>query len=267
MSRKWRGRKRHCREVELRVCAQCDCEGSGMAVHRSPRSGQILVDARRDTMSCQAVCPASSAGAGRPIYGKKIKCDKDGVADFSPLSTYEPLLPVSLINRFTTVPLLLLPWPPPLMQVYTDAFDSVDLEPRPTKRPRVPKDPDDGLRVYATSVSGPSGLVCEGDTLADTAAKKTRKRPLSCGECRRYVVEVSIMQNLCLNPLMSRRLKLKVTEVLIRPLQPHTHSTLSQCDRVFPCQSCCKRGCAEICPDGALTGGKGSRSQFSLFTL
>ncbi|KAI0354977.1 hypothetical protein OH77DRAFT_1404038 [Trametes cingulata] len=31
------------------------------------------------------------------------------------------------------------------------------------------------------------------------------------------------------------------------------------CDRVFPCQSCCKRGCAEICPDGALTGGKGSR--------
>lgn len=32
-----------------------------------------------------------------------------------------------------------------------------------------------------------------------------------------------------------------------------------QCDRVFPCQSCCKRGCAEICPDGSLTGGKGSR--------
>ncbi|KAF8133962.1 hypothetical protein EV363DRAFT_1161363 [Boletus edulis] len=32
-----------------------------------------------------------------------------------------------------------------------------------------------------------------------------------------------------------------------------------QCDRVFPCQSCSKRGCAEICPDGALTSGKGSR--------
>ncbi|KAG2145884.1 fungal-specific transcription factor domain-containing protein [Suillus clintonianus] len=31
------------------------------------------------------------------------------------------------------------------------------------------------------------------------------------------------------------------------------------CDRVFPCQSCSKRGCAEICPDGALTSGKGSR--------
>ncbi|KAJ8515360.1 hypothetical protein ONZ45_g7194 [Pleurotus djamor] len=32
-----------------------------------------------------------------------------------------------------------------------------------------------------------------------------------------------------------------------------------KCDRIFPCQSCCKRGCAEICPDGALTSGKGSR--------
>ncbi|KAG1743311.1 fungal-specific transcription factor domain-containing protein [Suillus paluster] len=53
-------------------------------------------------------------------------------------------------------------------------------------------------------------------------ARKThnKKQPLSCAECR--------------------RLKLK-------------------CDRVFPCQSCSKRGCAEICPDGALTSGKGSR--------
>ncbi|KAF4577394.1 hypothetical protein EYR36_005382 [Pleurotus pulmonarius] len=32
-----------------------------------------------------------------------------------------------------------------------------------------------------------------------------------------------------------------------------------KCDRVFPCQSCCKRGCAEICPDGTLTSGRGSR--------
>ncbi|KAI0056559.1 hypothetical protein BV25DRAFT_1813826, partial [Artomyces pyxidatus] len=31
------------------------------------------------------------------------------------------------------------------------------------------------------------------------------------------------------------------------------------CDRVFPCQSCVKRGCAEICPDGSLISGKGSR--------
>lgn len=54
------------------------------------------------------------------------------------------------------------------------------------------------------------------------APRKThnKKQPLSCAECR--------------------RLKLK-------------------CDRVFPCQSCSKRGCAEICPDGALTSGKGSR--------
>ncbi|KAI6147550.1 fungal-specific transcription factor domain-containing protein [Pisolithus thermaeus] len=57
---------------------------------------------------------------------------------------------------------------------------------------------------------------------AHPSSKKThnKKQPLSCAECR--------------------RLKLK-------------------CDRVFPCQSCSKRGCAEICPDGALTSGKGSR--------
>ncbi|KAF9219272.1 hypothetical protein BS17DRAFT_789780 [Gyrodon lividus] len=55
-----------------------------------------------------------------------------------------------------------------------------------------------------------------------SSSRKThnKKQPLSCAECR--------------------RLKLK-------------------CDRVFPCQSCSKRGCAEICPDGALTSGKGSR--------
>ncbi|KAJ6525276.1 hypothetical protein DFH09DRAFT_1188758 [Mycena vulgaris] len=35
--------------------------------------------------------------------------------------------------------------------------------------------------------------------------------------------------------------------------------TRPQCDRVFPCQSCCKRGCAEICPEGALQSGRGSR--------
>ncbi|KAJ7147142.1 hypothetical protein C8R43DRAFT_1012117 [Mycena crocata] len=49
---------------------------------------------------------------------------------------------------------------------------------------------------------------------------KDKHRRLSCRECR--------------------RLKLK-------------------CDRVFPCQSCCKRGCAEICPEGALQSGRGSR--------
>ncbi|KIM35920.1 hypothetical protein M413DRAFT_32150 [Hebeloma cylindrosporum] len=54
------------------------------------------------------------------------------------------------------------------------------------------------------------------------ASKKTggKKAPLSCCECR--------------------RLKLK-------------------CDRNFPCASCKKRGCAEICPDGVLVSGKGTR--------
>ncbi|KAG6853953.1 hypothetical protein C0991_012277 [Blastosporella zonata] len=47
-----------------------------------------------------------------------------------------------------------------------------------------------------------------------------KKAPLSCCECR--------------------RLKLK-------------------CDRNFPCASCKKRGCAEICPEGVLVSGKGTR--------
>ncbi|KAH8093729.1 fungal-specific transcription factor domain-containing protein [Cristinia sonorae] len=58
----------------------------------------------------------------------------------------------------------------------------------------------------------------------DPNAVKKRKRGatrLSCAECR--------------------RLKLR-------------------CDRAIPCGSCLKRGCAQICPDGALTTGKGNRS-------
>ncbi|KZT73770.1 hypothetical protein DAEQUDRAFT_761749 [Daedalea quercina L-15889] len=87
----------------------------------------------------------------------------------------------------------------------------------PAKRPRQDDSHDDTGRPY--SLAGPS-VHAEADASTDASSKRNRKRPLSCGECR--------------------RLKLK-------------------CDRVFPCQSCCKRGCAEICPDGALTGGKGSR--------
>ncbi|KAF8650016.1 hypothetical protein AX16_005468 [Volvariella volvacea WC 439] len=50
--------------------------------------------------------------------------------------------------------------------------------------------------------------------------EKEKGRKLSCRECR--------------------RLKLK-------------------CDRNFPCQSCVKRGCGSLCPEGALTSGRGSR--------
>ncbi|KAH9936325.1 uncharacterized protein B0H18DRAFT_868423 [Fomitopsis serialis] len=84
----------------------------------------------------------------------------------------------------------------------------------PAKRPRQDDPLDDSGQPY--SLAGPS-VHPDADASADASSKRSRKRPLSCGECRRW------------------------------------------CDRVFPCQSCCKRGCAEICPDGALTGGKGSR--------
>ncbi|KAJ3844566.1 hypothetical protein EV361DRAFT_194264 [Lentinula raphanica] len=56
--------------------------------------------------------------------------------------------------------------------------------------------------------------------LAVPQREKNQSRTLSCRECR--------------------RLKLK-------------------CDRNFPCQSCRKRGCGDICPEGALTSGRGSR--------
>ncbi|KAJ4481960.1 hypothetical protein J3R30DRAFT_3286103 [Lentinula aciculospora] len=56
--------------------------------------------------------------------------------------------------------------------------------------------------------------------LAVPQREKNSSRTLSCRECR--------------------RLKLK-------------------CDRNFPCQSCRKRGCGDICPEGALTSGRGSR--------
>ncbi|KAF9561089.1 hypothetical protein CPC08DRAFT_664768 [Agrocybe pediades] len=57
-------------------------------------------------------------------------------------------------------------------------------------------------------------------TTSKARSDEKNNRKLSCKECR--------------------RLKLK-------------------CDRVFPCQSCIKRGCASLCPDGSLTSGRGSR--------
>ncbi|OBZ71228.1 putative transcriptional regulatory protein C1F7.11c [Grifola frondosa] len=86
------------------------------------------------------------------------------------------------------------------------------------KRPRT--DNDVGRPYTVVTLPSNTALLPDPDGSNEGGTKKNRKRPLSCGECR--------------------RLKLK-------------------CDRIFPCQSCCKRGCAEICPEGALTGGKGSR--------
>lgn len=32
-----------------------------------------------------------------------------------------------------------------------------------------------------------------------------------------------------------------------------------KCDRVFPCQSCIRRGCAHLCPNGTLAATKGNK--------
>ncbi|KAK0464414.1 uncharacterized protein EV420DRAFT_1627400 [Desarmillaria tabescens] len=97
---------------------------------------------------------------------------------------------------------------------------------RPPKRPRGgwPPPPDD---MYQDNFHhGPpqdapeNSRISRQDVPAHKTPDKERGRLLSCRECR--------------------RLKLK-------------------CDRVFPCQSCRKRGCSDICPEGALTSGRGSR--------
>uniref|UniRef100_D8PXF1 Zn(2)-C6 fungal-type domain-containing protein n=1 Tax=Schizophyllum commune (strain H4-8 / FGSC 9210) TaxID=578458 RepID=D8PXF1_SCHCM len=97
---------------------------------------------------------------------------------------------------------------------------------RPLKRQRRSPNGERSEYEHSTGPLGWSGeyeMRHEASTSAHDAPKTQQKddrRKLSCKECR--------------------RLKLK-------------------CDRVFPCQSCCKRGCAEICPEGSLTSGRGSR--------
>lgn len=131
-------------------------------------------------------------------------------------------------------------------------YDYNDPETRPTKRPR---QGDDGHRPFIP-MSGASGVHSEGDGGVEGTAKKGRKRPLSCGECRRLVSYFSMLS--CGSFLLTLSLQTEA-QGMSDISQTRSVLTLFQCDRVFPCQSCCKRGCAEICPEGALTGGKGSR--------
>lgn len=64
-------------------------------------------------------------------------------------------------------------------------LDLSDSPQRPMKRPRSLKDGDDGHRPYIPMSASP-GAQPELDTAGETATKKSaRKRPLSCGECRR----------------------------------------------------------------------------------
>ncbi|KAF8638943.1 hypothetical protein AX16_010417 [Volvariella volvacea WC 439] len=43
------------------------------------------------------------------------------------------------------------------------------------------------------------------------------------------------------------------------PLTKPVPRSKLKCDRVFPCQSCIRRGCAEICPEGTLAATKGNK--------
>ncbi|KZV61636.1 hypothetical protein PENSPDRAFT_759311 [Peniophora sp. CONT] len=81
-----------------------------------------------------------------------------------------------------------------------------------------------GTRAPKFNQSHGQSLAIAQPTLQSTPtgsqARRRRSAALSCAECR--------------------RLKLR-------------------CSRVFPCNSCVKKGCAQICPNGSLTTGKGNR--------
>ncbi|KAJ3877195.1 hypothetical protein F5051DRAFT_12194 [Lentinula edodes] len=94
---------------------------------------------------------------------------------------------------------------------------------RPVKRPRKDHQPatlSEGMhQEFTVEPSSSQNHVFISETL--TSKKQGGKKvPLSCCECR--------------------RLKLR-------------------CDRTFPCGSCKKRGVSDICPDGVLVSGKGTR--------
>ncbi|RDB15331.1 putative transcriptional regulatory protein C1F7.11c [Hypsizygus marmoreus] len=96
-------------------------------------------------------------------------------------------------------------------------------DPRPLKRPRkarASRESDEHQQQH--TFDGVAQHVDHIFIAEGNVGKKPsgKKAPLSCCECR--------------------RLKLK-------------------CDRNFPCASCKKRGCAEICPEGVLVSGKGTR--------
>ena len=82
-------------------------------------------------------------------------------------------------------------------------------EERPHKRPRQRKEGDDGHRPYNPQ-SGPSGLHSELNDDAEGSTKRGRKRPLSCGECRRYVGRTHPLSGRS-QTVVTSRLKLKVS--------------------------------------------------------
>ncbi|KAF8630842.1 hypothetical protein AX17_005201 [Amanita inopinata Kibby_2008] len=121
-------------------------------------------------------------------------------------------------------------------------------------------------------------------TTSSGAAKgraEDKNRKLSCKECRRRVFSGRLTASFYHHPYLplppppppliiltlcrSTRLKLKARIPFFPSLQkpsfrtPLPLSCFFQCDRVFPCQSCVKRGCSSLCPEGALTSGRGSR--------
>ncbi|KAL0069882.1 hypothetical protein AAF712_003152 [Marasmius tenuissimus] len=95
-----------------------------------------------------------------------------------------------------------------------------DPDPRPTKRARKAPPTDDVGQNHFSNASPPVDHIFISESLNSGKKSGGKKAPLSCCECR--------------------RLKLK-------------------CDRTFPCGSCKKRGVSDICPDGVLVSGKGTR--------
>ncbi|KAL0581182.1 hypothetical protein V5O48_000872 [Marasmius crinis-equi] len=97
---------------------------------------------------------------------------------------------------------------------------SQDPDSRPAKRARKAPPAEDVVQDQFNNASPPVDHIFISESLTSGKKSGGKKAPLSCCECR--------------------RLKLK-------------------CDRTFPCGSCKKRGVSDICPDGVLVSGKGTR--------
>jgi hypothetical protein len=101
---------------------------------------------------------------------------------------------------------------------------------QPTSLPSIPLG---DVNLTMDEANPATGL--NASTTPGAAAAARKSQITSCAECRRLKLRCVVFV-LCLRAAVV---------ILIR-----------RCDRVFPCSSCIRRGCANLCPNGTLEKGK-----------
>ncbi|KAF5382310.1 hypothetical protein D9757_008470 [Collybiopsis confluens] len=134
---------------------------------------------------------------------------------------------------------------------------------RPTKRPRT----DSMILVEeirhsppSTSAAAPDQHVFISESTLATKKQSGKKPPLSCCECRRLKLRVSLFRSfLEVSDHNSNTTKVRsnfsMVGIYVASLLPAPHPLVSP---IFS-GSCKKRGVSDICPDGVLVSGKGTR--------